>query len=95
MILLLMFIFMRVLAGYGDILTDSPLSSAPDDTIPSHIGIVLNVLIVQLDTPHTDQLDILIKLQLIIISNMLHYLIDVRVLLRLRERVPYYRVPDR
>jgi hypothetical protein len=47
----IVFILMRVLAWNANVCGDRPLGSTPNDTIPSHIRIVFDIFIVQLDTP--------------------------------------------
>jgi hypothetical protein len=81
-------VFMRVLAGYANVGADRPLGSAPDDAVPGHVGVVLNVLVVQVDGAYGYEFNVLIERELIILCHILHDLINVRVFLTRRERIP-------
>ena len=92
--MLLVLVLMRVFARNTNILANGPFSGAPYDSVPGHIRVVLNVFIVKLDTSDAQQADIFIESQLIILSHVLHYLINICVLLCRGEGVSDNRVTN-
>lgn len=49
-----MLVLMRVFARYADAVSDRPFGGAPNHTVPGHVRVVLDVLIVEFDTADAD-----------------------------------------
>lgn len=70
------------MAGYGDVFVDFPLTRAPHNPVPGHVGVVVKVRVELGDVAHCEELDVLVKLKLVAHCHVMHDLFDILVLPR-------------